>query len=57
MKKKLKQEDWFKSKPQKVFSKPKKSKSEDFNTEKALKTVGGLALLGVGVHLATELID
>ena len=29
----------------------------DFSPEKALKTVGGLALLGVGVHLVGELVD
>ncbi len=52
--------DWFKSKPKKLFKESKKKKvkfEEDFKPERALKTVGGLALLGVGVHLATELID
>lgn len=60
MKKKLKYEDWFKSKPIKVFGKQNKKKTkleDEFSPEKALKTVGGLAVLGVGVHLATELID
>jgi len=35
-----------------------KGKSKDeFTPEKVLKTAGGLAILGVGIHLATELID
>ena len=31
--------------------------NDEFTPEKAMKTVGGLAILGVGVHLAKELID
>lgn len=56
----IKHKDWFKSKPMKLFKdKPKKKTKldEDFSPKKALKTAGSLAVLGVGIHLATELID
>jgi hypothetical protein len=52
--------EWFKEQKNEFFKeKPKKitKSKEDFTPERALKTVGGLALLGVGIHLATELID
>jgi hypothetical protein len=29
----------------------------EFSPERALKVVGGLAMLGVGIHLAKEIID
>jgi len=32
-------------------------KGQEFSPERALKVVGGLTMLGVGVHLAKELID
>lgn len=51
-------EDWFKKEKNEFFkNKPKKkNKKDEFNTEKALKTIGGLALIGIGTAVAIDLL-
>ena len=63
----MKKQDWFKDEKSKFFKEEKKSLlsdkkikikklRDDFTPERALKLAGGLAILGVGVHLASEII-
>ena len=60
--------NWFKNEKGKFFKQEKKSllkpkitkikdKKDEFTPKKILKTAGGLAIFGVGVHLIKELID
>jgi len=52
--------EWFKEQKNEFFKeKPKKitKSKDDFTPERALKLAGGMAILGVGIHLAKELID
>lgn len=48
--------DYFKEEKNEFFKDKDFSKDKDF-PKKVLKTVGGLALLGAGIHLVKELID
>lgn len=67
----MKNNDWFKHEKDNFFKKEKtsmfKDKSvpklkkikskEDFSPEKALKVVGGLAVLGAGVAVVTDILE
>ena len=58
----MENKDWFKKEKNNFFKKEKtnflkEKKDKEFTPEKALKIAGGMALLGVGVHLAKTLID
>lgn len=58
----MKKGKWLKSEKIDFFKEkkdmPKKKRhDDDFSPKKALKIAGGLAVLGVGINLATELID
>lgn len=50
--------DWFKKEKNEFFKdKPKKKKTkQEFKPEKALKTVGGLALIGIGTAVALDVL-
>ena len=55
----MKKVDWFKQEKKNFLKEvPKKKISKDeFTPERALKLAGGVAFLGVGIHLAKEIVN